>query len=54
MRFSARLEKAQDKVNIFNLGTDEYCEVNDSVGWITEALGTVRQSWSTRAGVRDG
>jgi UDP-glucose 4-epimerase len=32
-------EKAQDKVNIFNLGTDEYCEVNDSIGWICEALG---------------
>jgi UDP-glucose 4-epimerase len=31
-------EKAQDKVNIFNLGTDEYCEVNDSIGWICEAL----------------
>ena len=23
------------QVNIFNLGTDEYCEVNDSIGWIT-------------------
>jgi len=33
------IEKAQDKVNIFNLGTDEYCEVNDSIGWITEHLG---------------
>ncbi|MEO8702113.1 MAG: NAD-dependent epimerase/dehydratase family protein [Kofleriaceae bacterium] len=33
------IEKATDKVNIFNLGTDEYCEVNDSVGWICEALG---------------
>jgi UDP-glucose 4-epimerase len=32
-------ERAQAKVNIFNLGTDEYCEVNDSVGWICEALG---------------
>jgi UDP-glucose 4-epimerase len=31
-------ERAQAKVNIFNLGTDEYCEVNDSVGWICEAL----------------
>lgn len=28
-----------DKVNIFNLGTDEYCEVNDSVGWITKRMG---------------
>ena len=25
--------------NIFNLGTDEYCQVNDSIGWITEQLG---------------
>jgi UDP-glucose 4-epimerase len=32
-------EKAQEKVNIFNLGTDEYCEVNNSIGWITEQLG---------------
>jgi UDP-glucose 4-epimerase len=24
---------------IFNLGTDEYCTVNDSIGWITGALG---------------
>jgi UDP-glucose 4-epimerase len=33
------LERANDKVNIFNLGTDEYCEVNDSIGWICEHLG---------------
>jgi len=32
-------EKAADKVNIFNLGTDEYCQVNDSIGWITGHLG---------------
>jgi UDP-glucose 4-epimerase len=30
---------AQDKINRFNLGTDEYCTVNDSIGWITEFLG---------------
>ena len=24
---------------IYNLGTDEYCEVNDSIGWITGHLG---------------
>jgi UDP-glucose 4-epimerase len=30
--------KASAKVNILNLGTDEYCEVNDSVGWICEAM----------------
>ena len=33
------IEKAQEKVNIYNLGTDEYCEVNDSVGWICNHLG---------------
>lgn len=32
------VEKAQGKVNIFNLGTDAYCEVNDSIGWITQQL----------------
>jgi UDP-glucose 4-epimerase len=32
-------QKAPDAVNIFNLGTDEYCTVNDSLGWISEALG---------------
>jgi UDP-glucose 4-epimerase len=30
---------ATDPVNIFNLGTNEFCEVNDSIGWITEHLG---------------
>lgn len=29
---------AQARVNRFNLGTDEYCQVNDSVRWICEAL----------------
>ena len=33
------IEKAQDKINIFNLGNDEYIEVNDSIRWITEYLG---------------
>jgi UDP-glucose 4-epimerase len=33
------LKQAQDKVNVFNLGTPEYCQVNDSIGWITEHLG---------------
>jgi UDP-glucose 4-epimerase len=33
------MEKAQDKVNVFNLGTDEFCEVNQSIGWITSFLG---------------
>jgi UDP-glucose 4-epimerase len=33
------VDRAPDKVNIFNLGTDEYCEVNGSVRWISEHLG---------------
>jgi UDP-glucose 4-epimerase len=33
------VERANARVNIFNLGTDEYCEVNDSIGWICEHLG---------------
>jgi UDP-glucose 4-epimerase len=35
----AAIDKAVDKVNIFNLGTDAYCEVNDSIAWITGHLG---------------
>jgi len=27
------------KINVFNLGTDESCEVDDSIGWISETLG---------------
>jgi UDP-glucose 4-epimerase len=33
------IERATDRVNVFNLGTDEYCEVNDSIRWITGHLG---------------
>ena len=33
------VEKASGKVEIFNLGTDETCEVNDSIRWITQHLG---------------
>jgi UDP-glucose 4-epimerase len=32
-------DRAGKKVNIFNLGTDEHCEVNDSIGWICTHLG---------------
>ncbi len=32
------LDKAQDKVNVFNLGADEYCQVDDSIGWICAHL----------------
>ena len=33
------IKRSAAGVNIFNLGTDAYCEVNDSIGWICEALG---------------
>ena len=33
------VEKTKDKVNIFNLGVDGYCEVNDSIGWICREMG---------------
>jgi UDP-glucose 4-epimerase len=33
------VEKARGKVEVFNLGTDETCEVNDSIRWITQHLG---------------
>ena len=33
------MDKAKDRVNIFNLGVDGYCAVNDSIGWICEELG---------------
>jgi len=33
------IERAGAKVNIFNLGTDEFVEVNDSVNTLCEALG---------------
>ena len=33
------VKNAEEKVNIYNLGTDEYCEVNDSARWISEKMG---------------
>ena len=33
------IAQSRDKVNIFNLGTDEYCKVNESIDWITGHLG---------------
>jgi UDP-glucose 4-epimerase len=33
------VDKATEKVSIFNLGVDGYCEVNDSIGWICQELG---------------
>lgn len=33
------LRTCEAKFNVFNLGTDEYCSVTNSIGWITEKLG---------------
>jgi UDP-glucose 4-epimerase len=33
------IEKGQDPVTVANLGTAEYCCVDDSLGWISEHLG---------------
>ena len=49
-------EAAQAKVNIFNLGTDQVCEVNDSIGWISERLGltpTLNYSGGERGWIGD-
>jgi UDP-glucose 4-epimerase len=32
------MSRADARVNLFNLGVDSYCEVSDSVGWISAAL----------------
>src|SRR5580765_4441855 len=33
------MEKTRGEVQVFNLGTDHYCRVVDSIGWISERLG---------------
>jgi UDP-glucose 4-epimerase len=45
------LSRAEGKVNTFNLGTDEFCEVNDSIGWICQHL-NVRPKLSYSGGER--
>ena len=37
MEFLA-LKKSKEKLNIFNLGTNDYCEINDSIKWICNEL----------------
>ena len=32
------LEKSHEKVNLFNLGVDGYCEINNSIEWICDEL----------------
>lgn len=33
------VDQAPGRVQVFNLGTDEYCQVDDSIGWICSELG---------------
>lgn len=33
------MQHSNEKVNVFNLGTDEYVQVTDSIGWICDYLG---------------
>lgn len=50
------MQKSHEKVNLFNLGTDEYCEVNDSIGWISNHLGlepNIRYSGGERGWIGD-
>ena len=50
------IERANDKVNVVNLGVDGYCEVNDSIGWICDALGVkpaIEYGGGTRGWVGD-
>lgn len=50
------IDKAPERVNILNLGVDAYCEVNDSIGWIIEALKMkpeVRYSGGARGWIGD-
>jgi UDP-glucose 4-epimerase len=50
------IQNSSEKVNIFNLGTDEYCEVNDSISLISEYLGLtpkIRYSGGERGWIGD-
>jgi UDP-glucose 4-epimerase len=37
------VSRADARVNLFNLGVDSYCEVSDSIGWISAELGLTPQ-----------
>ena len=37
------MKRSAGTVNVFNLGHETHCEVNDSIGWICAALGAVPQ-----------
>jgi UDP-glucose 4-epimerase len=50
------IEGANNKINIFNLGLDDYCEVNESIEWISAHLGVkpeIRYSGGDRGWIGD-
>ncbi len=50
------MDRATAPVSIFNLGTDEYCQVNQSIQWICERLGlhpTLHYSGGDRGWIGD-
>ncbi len=46
------LDAGEAKVGVYNLGTDEYCRVVDSVGWICETLGVAPEAHVLRRRTR--
>jgi UDP-glucose 4-epimerase len=50
------IDEKRERINIYNLGTDEACEVDDSIRWICEHLGLdprIEYSGGTRGWVGD-
>jgi UDP-glucose 4-epimerase len=50
------IERCPGKVNVLNLGTDEYCQVTDSIAWICKELGVnpeLRYSGGDRGWIGD-
>jgi UDP-glucose 4-epimerase len=50
------VHKASAKINLLNLGADEYCEVNDSIRWICEHMAVhpeIRYSGGDRGWIGD-
>jgi UDP-glucose 4-epimerase len=52
----AVIASSKESVNVYNLGTDDYCQVDDSLGWICGRLGVtprVRHTGGERGWVGD-
>lgn len=50
------VDQSQEPINIYNLGTDQYCCVDQSLGWICQALGVapkVRHTGGERGWIGD-